>query len=51
MAKRVGSKDAIKRAAVRATRDSARLERRVVPAGFVRAEKTERYLAKRHQRA
>lgn len=37
-------KAASKRAAVRSTRDSALLEGRAVPAGFVRAEKTERYL-------
>lgn len=51
MEKRVVNKAAIKRASVRTTRDSAQLERRVVPAGFVRSKKTERYLAERRQRA
>jgi hypothetical protein len=51
MKKRTIDRVAIKRAASRSTRDSASLERRVVPAGYVRSEKTERYLAERRQRA
>lgn len=38
---------AIKRAAVRATRQSASLENRIVPNTFVRSEKVERFVAQR----
>lgn len=51
MKKRTIDRAEIKRAAARSTRDSALLEGRVVPRGFVRSEKTERYLAERRQRA
>lgn len=40
---------AIRRAAVRATRQSASLERRTVPTTFVRSEKVERFVAQRKQ--
>lgn len=40
---------AIKRAAVRATRQSASLEQRIVPTTFVRSEKVERFVAQRKQ--
>jgi hypothetical protein len=48
--KRFGvSKEAVKRFAVRSTKASARLERRVVPAGYVRSERVKQFLADRHQ--
>lgn len=40
---------AIRRAAVRATRQSASLERRSVPTTFVRSAKTGRFLEQRSQ--
>lgn len=40
----------VKRAATRATRASASLERRVVPNGYVRSEKAEQFLADRRRR-
>jgi len=40
----------VKRFAVGSTRASARLERRDVPAGFVRSQRVERFLAERRQR-
>lgn len=42
-------REAIKRAAIRATRQSASLERRTVPPTFVRSEKAERFVAKLKQ--
>lgn len=45
------AKDAVKRAAVRSTKASAKLEERVVPAGFVRSSSVERFLAGRQQRS
>lgn len=39
---------AIKRAAVRSTRESASLERRTVPANYVRSAKTERFVVARN---
>lgn len=48
--RRVVSKAAVKRAVVRSTKASAKLERRVVPATFVREARVERYLAERRQR-
>lgn len=42
---------AVRRTAVRVAKDSARLERRVVPEGFVRSERVERYLAARRARS
>lgn len=50
MKRRVVSKAAVKRAAVRSTKASAKLERRVVPATFVREARVERFLADRRQR-
>jgi hypothetical protein len=47
---RVLAKDAVKRAAVRSTKASAKLENRVVPAGFVRSSSVERFLAARQPR-
>lgn len=40
---------AIKRAAIRATQQSASLERRIVPATFVRSAKTVQFLLERKQ--
>lgn len=51
VAKREIDKTKIKRAANRATRESASLERRVVPNGYVRSEKVEQFLADRRKRA
>lgn len=51
MERRVVSRDAVKRFAVRSTKTSAQLERRTVPAGYVRSERIERFLAERRQRA
>jgi ribosomal protein L18E len=48
--RRVLAKDAVKRAAVRSTKASAKLENRVVPAGFVRSSSVERFLAARQPR-
>lgn len=50
MERRVVSKEAVKRSVVRSTKASAQLERRTVPAGFVRSERVERFLAHRRQR-
>ena len=47
MKPRVVTKEAIERFAVRSTKASALLERRVVPAGFVRSPKVEKFLAER----
>jgi hypothetical protein len=44
---RLVTRDAIKRFALRSTRASAQLERRAVPAGFVRSPQVERFLAER----
>lgn len=41
---------AVKRAAVRSAIDSASLERRVVPDGYVRSVKLEQYVAQRRLR-
>jgi hypothetical protein len=43
--------EAVRRFAARSTRASARLERRVVPADYVRSAKVERFLAERRQQA
>ena len=45
------TREAIRRAVTRSTRASARLEDRVVPRGFKRSPKVERFLAKRHRRS
>lgn len=42
-------REAIKRAAIRATRQSAALERRTVPSSFIRSEKADRFIAKLKQ--
>lgn len=44
---RVVTREAIKRFAARSTKASAQLERRVLPAGYVRSPKVERFLAER----
>ena len=49
--RRVVDRAAIKRAVARSTRASAQLERRVVPNGFVRSERAERFLAERRKHA
>ena len=51
MKRRVVTKEAVKRFAVRSTKASTQLERRAVPAGCVRSAKVERFLAERQQRA
>jgi hypothetical protein len=45
------TREALRRAALRAAKASAELERRGVPAGYVRSEKVERFLAARRQSA
>ena len=49
--KRIMSKEAIKRFAVRSTKASAKLERRLVPAGHVRSDAVKQYLAERRSRS
>lgn len=49
MERRVVNKEAVKQSAIRSTKASAQLERRTVPAGFVRSERVERFLAERRQ--
>jgi len=49
--RRAVTKEAVKQFAVRSTKESAALERRVVPIGHVRSERVERFLAERCQRA
>jgi hypothetical protein len=51
MEPRVMAKQAIRRFAVRSTKASALLERRAVPAGFVRSPKVEKFLAERKSKA
>lgn len=51
MERRNISKLAVARFAERSTQASARLERREVPAGYVRSEKVEQFLAKKQPRA
>lgn len=51
MAVRTVNKDALRRAVARSTKASAQLERRTVPAGFVRSERVERFLAERRKRS
>lgn len=46
----VGSKGTIKLFAVQSTKESAKLERRTVPAEHVRSERVQRFLAERRQR-
>jgi len=49
--RRVVSKDAVKRFAARSTKASAHIERRAVPAGFVRSAQVKKFLAERQTRA
>jgi len=51
MERRVVTKDVVKRFAVRSTKASAKLERRVVPASFVRSASVARFLAERQSRS
>lgn len=51
VAVRTVNKDALQRAVARSTKASAQLERRTVPAGFVRSERVERFLAERRKRS
>ncbi len=51
MQRKIVTREALYRAAVRSMTASAALERRVVPAGFVRSTKVERFLATRRQPA
>ncbi len=48
MERRIVDSEAVKRAVTRSTADSARLERREVPDGFVRSAGAEKFLAERH---
>ncbi|GAB3358233.1 hypothetical protein GCM10027300_29140 [Modestobacter lapidis] len=48
--RRVVNKKAVQRSVIRSTKASAQLERRIVPTGFVRSERVERFLAERRQR-
>jgi hypothetical protein len=50
VARRVVNKEAVKRSAIRSTKASAQLERRTVPADYVRSERVERFLAERRKR-
>jgi len=50
MERRVVDEAAVKRAVARSTKDSAKLEQRVVPAGFKRSERVEKFLVERRQR-
>jgi hypothetical protein len=47
MERRAVTKEAIRRFAVRSTKASGRLERRTVPANYVRSAEIERFLAER----
>lgn len=48
--RRAVSTESVKRFAVRSTKASAQLERRDVPAGFVRSPKVEHFLKQRQSR-
>lgn len=48
--RRTVTKETVKQFAIRSTKESAELERRTVPAGHVRSERVERFLAERRQR-
>ncbi|GAA2012872.1 hypothetical protein GCM10009739_26770 [Microbacterium ulmi] len=50
MERRTVTKETVKQFAIRSTKESAELERRTVPAGHVRSERVERFLAERRQR-
>lgn len=45
------TKETVKQFAIRSTKESAKLDRRTVPAGHVRPERVERLLPERRQRA
>lgn len=49
MKRRTVDKETLRLFAIRSTKESAKLERRVVPAGHVRSERVERFLAERRQ--
>ena len=49
--RRVVDRAAVKRAVTHSTRASAKLERRVVPIGFVRSQRAQRFLAERRKHA
>ncbi len=49
MERRVVNKEAVKRAAARSTKASAKLESRTVPTDYVRTERVERFVAERRQ--
>jgi len=51
MTERVVDESVVKRSVARSTKASAHLERRTVPAGFVRSPRVERFLAERRRRA
>lgn len=51
MASIIIDNEAIRRAAARSTRDSARLEGRVVPPDYARPARLQHYLAERRRRA
>lgn len=51
VARRIVSKDVVKRMAVRSTKASAKLENRTVPAGYVRSASVTKFLAKRQPRS
>ncbi|OBF84425.1 hypothetical protein A5791_24005 [Mycobacterium sp. 852002-51163_SCH5372311] len=50
VARRVVTKDVVKRIAVRSTKASAKLEDRSVPAGYVRSASVQKFLAERRPR-
>ncbi|MFB9777478.1 hypothetical protein [Brevibacterium otitidis] len=50
MTSKIITKKAIRLFAVQSTRESAKLERRVVPATHVRSERVKRFVAQRRQR-
>lgn len=51
MERGVVSNEAVKKSVARSIKASAQLELRTLPAGFVRSERVERYLAERRQRS
>lgn len=51
MEHRTITKETMKQFAIRSTKESAKLEHRVVPTGHVRSERVERFLDERRQRA
>lgn len=44
------TKESVKQFAIRSTKESAKLERRALPPGYVRSERVEQFLAERRQR-